>query len=62
MVIVPPTGEPLKDTLYWEYCRILFGFMKDQNPATLMFLYQLVGYLTKVMLNDVLKVGEVLGS
>ena len=61
-VLIPPKDEPLKDTLYWEFSKILFGFLYDTNPATLIFLNFLVTDMTKVMLNDALKVDEILRS
>jgi hypothetical protein len=60
-VLIPRKDEPLKDTLYWEFGKILFGFLDDTNPATLFCLNVLVAHMTKVMLNE-LKVEEVLGS
>lgn len=61
-VLIPAKGEPLKDTLYWEFSKILFGFLDDQNPATLMFLNLFVADITNVMLTDAMKVEEVLQS
>jgi hypothetical protein len=61
-VLVPKKDDPLKDTLYWEFSKILFGFLNDTNPATLMFLNLVVVDMTKIMVNDVLKVEEVLRS
>lgn len=60
--LVPAKNEPLKDTLYWEFSKIIFRLFEDQNPATLAFLNYLVGFCTKTMLDDVLKVREVFES
>lgn len=61
-VLIPAKNEPLKDTLYWEFSKVLCGFLDDQNPATLMFLNLLIADLTKVVLTDAMKVEEVLRS
>lgn len=60
--LLPSKDEPLKDSLCWEFSKILFGFFEDENPATLMFLSALVADLTKVMLINAMKVEEVLSS
>ena len=52
----------MNGTLYWEFSKILFGFLNDNNPATLMFLNVLVADFTKIILNDALKVKEVFES
>jgi hypothetical protein len=59
-VLIPKKNDPLKGTLYWEFSKILLSFMNDTNPATLMFLNLLVADMTKIMLNDALKVEQVL--
>jgi hypothetical protein len=61
-ILIPEKDKPLKNTLYWEFSKILFGMMDDTNPATLMFLNILVADMTNVMLNEALKVDEVLRS
>jgi hypothetical protein len=61
-VPIPKKDEPLKDTLYWEFSKIMFDLLDNTNPATLMFLNLLVADMTKVMLNDALNVEEVLQS
>jgi hypothetical protein len=61
-VLIPKKDDPLNNTLYWEFSKILFNFLDDTNPATLMFLNLLVADMTKIMLNDALKVDEVLRS
>ena len=58
--LIANKGEPLKNTLYWEFSNVLFGLLDDQNPATLVFLIMLVTDLTNIMLIDALKVDEVL--
>ena len=58
--LIPNKDEPPKNTLLWEFSKVLFGFLDDENPATLIFLNMLVADLTNVMLNDALKVEEVL--
>jgi len=60
--LAPKKGEPLKGTLGWEFSKILFGLLDDQNPATLVFLDVFLAKYSKVMLNDVLKIEEVLQS
>ena len=45
--LVPAKGGPLKDTLYWEFSRILLRLLDDQNPATLTFINLLVAEMTK---------------
>jgi len=59
-VLIPEKGDPLKDTLYWEFSKILFGLFNDTNPVTLFYINILVADLTEIMLNDALKVEEVL--
>ena len=61
-VLIPKKDEPLKDTLYWEFSKILFGFFDSTNPAILVFLNLMVADITTVMLNDTLKIEEVLLS
>jgi len=61
-VHIPANEKPLKNTLYWEFSKILFGMMDDTNPARLMFLNVLVADMTNMMLNVALKVEEVLRS
>jgi ABC-type antimicrobial peptide transport system permease subunit len=46
--------------LYWEFSKVLLAFVDDSNPATLMFLSLIVADMTKALLDDTLKVGEVL--
>jgi hypothetical protein len=60
--LIPREDEPQKDTLYWEFSKVLFGFLNDSNPARLVFLNLLVADATNVMLNDALRVEEVLQS
>lgn len=61
-VLIPEKDRPLKNTLYWEFSKILFGMLDAANPAMLMFLNVLVADLTDVMLNEALKAGQVLRS
>lgn len=61
-VLIPANDEPLKGTLYWEFSKVLFGFLDDKNPATLMYLNLLVVEYTKIMLTDAMKAEEVLRS
>jgi hypothetical protein len=61
-VLIPKKDDPLKDTLYWEFSKVLFGFLDDTNPTTLVYLNILVADFTKAVLNDTLKVEEVLRS
>jgi hypothetical protein len=60
--LIPQKDGPLKDTLYWEFSKVLFGFLDDANPATLTFLNLLVVDMTRMMLDDALRVEEVLRS
>ena len=46
--------------MYWEFSKVLLAFVDDSNPATLMFLSLIVADMTKALLDDTLKVGEVL--
>ena len=59
-VLIPEKEQPLKDTLYWEVSKILFGLLNDENPATLMFVNVLVADMVKIALYDTLKVEDVL--
>jgi hypothetical protein len=59
-ILIPEKDQPLKDTLYWEVSKILFGLLEDENPATLMFLNVLLADMAKVALCDTLKVEDVL--
>jgi hypothetical protein len=61
-VLIPAKDEPLKDTLYWEFSKILFGFLDDENPATLMFLNLLVVDMSDALLTKAMKAEEVLRS
>jgi hypothetical protein len=49
-VFISGHDQPLKDTLYWEFSKILFGLFKEQNPATLIHLNLLVADCAKIML------------
>ena len=60
--LVPVDDEPPKETLCWEFSKILFGFLDTVNPITFALLHKLVLQITTVMLKDTLKVEEVLGS
>ncbi len=60
--LIPDKDAPLKDTLYWEFSKILFGLLDDQNPATLMFLDLFVADMTDVMLSKAMNVEAVLRS
>jgi hypothetical protein len=59
-VLIPKEKEPLKDTLYWEFSKVLFGFLDDENPATIMFLNIFMIHYATFVLNDEIKVDEVL--
>ena len=59
-VLFPKKGDPLKDTIFWEFSKILFGFFDITNPATLMLINTLVADTTVLMLNDVLHIEDVL--
>jgi hypothetical protein len=61
-VLIPEKAEPLKDTLYWEFSKIVFGFFDDSNPATLIHINMMIADLTKLMLYDALKVEDVLSD
>ena len=61
-VLIPAKDEPLKDTLYWEFSKILFGFLDDENPATLMFLNLFVVDMSDALLTKAMKAEEVLRS
>jgi hypothetical protein len=60
--LVPKDDEPPKDTLCWEFSKILFGFLNDTNPVHFTVLHLLVLKITTAMVNDTLKVEEVLRS
>ena len=60
--LVPEEGEPLKDTLYWEFSKILFAFLDDSNPGTLVSLNVRISHIANVMMSSALKAEEVLRS
>ena len=61
-VLIAEKDEPLRDTLYWEFSKVLLSFVDDSNPATLTFLNLIVADMTKAFMDDTLRVGEVLLS
>lgn len=61
-ILFPENGEPLNNTLVWEFSKILLGFFDETNPATLAFLNLLVADRTKRLLDDTLKVKDMLLS
>lgn len=58
--LIPPQNEPLKGTLYWEFSKVLFQYLDDHNPATLVLINLWVADLTKVMLTEAMQVEEIL--
>lgn len=60
--LVAKNDEPPKDTLCWEFSKILFGFLNDTNPVHFTVLHLLVLKITTAMVNDTLKVEEVFRS
>lgn len=58
--LIPPRDEPLKDTLYWEFSKILFGYLDDRNPATLISINLWVADMADVMLTETMQVEEIL--
>jgi hypothetical protein len=61
-LLLPEKDGILKNTLYWEFSKILFGFVDDSSPVTLGSLNILVAHVSSAMMNSVLKVEEVLQS
>ncbi len=59
-MLMPSEREALKNTLFWEFSNVLFGFFDDHNPVTLALLNVMVIDLAEVMLKDAMKVDEVL--
>ena len=57
--LIPMKDQPPKGTLFWEFSSILFGFMDDSNPATLVSLY-LFTIDVSLELMKVMKIEEVL--
>lgn len=59
-VPMPKKDEPLKDTLFWEFSKLLlFSCTDDTNPATLAYLNILVADFTRIMMNKALKLDDV---
>jgi hypothetical protein len=54
--------DPLKDTLYWEVSKILFEYINNYNPVTLVFMNMLVIDVSDVFLTKAANVEEVLRS
>lgn len=50
--LIPAKEQPLKGTLCWEFSKVLFSFLNDTNPATLMAINMFVASMAQVMLND----------
>lgn len=59
-MLMPEKDKSLKDTLYWEVSKVLFGLLDGENPATLVFLNILVADMANITLYDALKVEDVL--
>jgi hypothetical protein len=57
--LIPAKEDPPKDTLFWEFNKILFAFINDTNPVTLLFLNLFVVDISLELLK-VIKVEEVL--
>lgn len=58
--LIPPKDEPLKDTLFWEFSKVLFALFDDENPATLGLLSLMVSDCTMTLLSEGLKADQVL--
>jgi hypothetical protein len=54
--------DPLKDTLYWEVSKILFEYINNYNPVTLVFMNMLVIDVSDVFLTKAANAEEVLRS
>jgi hypothetical protein len=58
--LIPPKDEPLKDTLLWEFSKVLFELFDDENPTTLGLLSLMVSDCTVTLLREGLKADQVL--
>ena len=57
----PEPGQPPKDTLFWEFGKILFAYTNGPNPVTLMaFLIPFIIMSSDDLLTKVMKVEKVL--
>ncbi len=61
-VLIPAKDAPLKGMLFWEFSKVLFALLNDDNPATLIFLNVVVTDHTEMVLTKAMKVEEVLKS
>lgn len=52
--LVPNRNEQLKDTLCWEFSKVLFECFKDTNPVTLVSINIIVVRMTSLMVNEVI--------
>jgi len=59
---IAPEGEPPKETLVWEFSKVLLGLTGDSNPVTLNLIFGMVCDWTPVVIQEALKVDEVLNS
>jgi hypothetical protein len=48
----PAEGEPLNDTLFWTFIKIIFALTEGTGPAKLMFLVTTVSNCNSVVLNE----------
>jgi hypothetical protein len=48
----PAEGQPLNDTLFWEFIKIIFALTAGVGPAKLMFLITMLSNCNWVVLNE----------
>jgi hypothetical protein len=56
----PGKNAPLAGTLFWEFTKILMGFLSDQSPAIVFYVSSLVATTTVDVIQDEMEVKEVL--
>jgi hypothetical protein len=60
--LIPEKDESPKDTLYWEFSKILLSYLNDQNPVAMLPLVASVADFTNLFLTKSPKVEDVLRS
>ena len=49
---VPADGEPLNDSLFWSFIKIMFALTAGTGPAKLMFLITMLSHCNAVVLSE----------
>jgi hypothetical protein len=49
---LPAEGEPLNDTLFWAFIKVIFALTPGTGPAELMFLITMMSNCNSVVLNE----------